>query len=676
MRQRSWLLFAVLAASSFARAGDGSVFVNEFHYDNAGTDEGEAIEVAGPAGTSLNGWSLVLYNGSNGLSYATLPLAGSIPDTCGGFGALTFDAPGLQNGSPDGFALVDGTDVVQFLSYEGSFTAANGPASGAASTNVGVSEPSDSPIGQSLQLTGTGTVAADFTWQAPAASSFDGCNPGQIFQGGIDLPPDVAGIVPTDGANNVSTLPTITVTFTEPVLVATGALTLSCAASGNVGLTVQGSGASRTAAPLTALQNLESCTFAVIGSGVTDLDGPPDAMQANATSTFTTQADLAPTVAAVSPAADAGNVAITANLQVTFSEPVTTQTGWLQLSCSESGPRALDISGGPQTFHADPAGDLAGMETCTATVLAAQIVDQDGTLDAMAVDYSWSFGTAAGLGGYYDPVDASSPANLRTTLHAVIHDHSRYPYTDSTTDTWDILEQADQDPADSSRILDVYKNAVYPKQGGGNSFYDREHTWPKSYGFPDNTSTSYPHTDTHMLMLSTTSYNGARGNKPYGPCTSGCTDYATDVNNGQGGPGQANRTNVSRWETWIGKRGDVARALLYMDVRYEGGTHGITGASEPDLVLTDNAALIQTTGSNTSGTAYMGLLTTILEWHAQDPVSPQELLRNEVIQSYQGNRNPFVDHPEWANCLHLGECETTGDEIFAHGFENAPPRPD
>ena len=112
MRQRSWLLFAVLAASSFARAGDGSVFVNEFHYDNAGTDEGEAIEVAGPAGTSLNGWSLVLYNGSNGLSYATLPLAGSIPDTCGGFGALSFDAPGF----PTATALRWSTALMSFSS--------------------------------------------------------------------------------------------------------------------------------------------------------------------------------------------------------------------------------------------------------------------------------------------------------------------------------------------------------------------------------------------------------------------------------------------------------------------------------------------------------------------------------------------------------------------------------
>jgi hypothetical protein len=69
------------------------VFVNEIHYDNAGADTGEAIEVAGPAGTSLNGWSLVLYNGNGGAVYQTTPLSGTIPDQDGGFGTLSFPYP-------------------------------------------------------------------------------------------------------------------------------------------------------------------------------------------------------------------------------------------------------------------------------------------------------------------------------------------------------------------------------------------------------------------------------------------------------------------------------------------------------------------------------------------------------------------------------------------------------
>ena len=120
-----------------AQAVGPPVFINEIHYDNTGTDAGEAIEIAGPAGTDLSGWTLVLYNGANGLSYTTTALSGTIPNQQGGFGTLSFTYPtnGLQNGSPDGIALVDNTGtVVQFLSYEGTFVAVGGPADGRART--------------------------------------------------------------------------------------------------------------------------------------------------------------------------------------------------------------------------------------------------------------------------------------------------------------------------------------------------------------------------------------------------------------------------------------------------------------------------------------------------------------------------------------------------------------
>ena len=94
--------------------------------------------------------------------------------------------------------------------------------------------------------------------------------------------------------------------------------------------------------------------------------------------------------------------------------------------------------------------------------------------------------------GYYGTVDDSSAAALRSTLHALIDDHQRFPYTSSSTDTWTILEAADQDPSNSGRILDVYKNASYSKAGGGNSNYNREHTWPNSYGFPNDGADNYP----------------------------------------------------------------------------------------------------------------------------------------------------------------------------------------
>lgn len=270
--------------------------------------------------------------------------------------------------------------------------------------------------------------------------------------------------------------------------------------------------------------------------------------------------------------------------------------------------------------------------------------------------------------GTYSSVDTSSPAALRQTLHAVIKDHTRFPYTAGTTDTWDILNAASEDPFNPNNILDVYRNQSLQKQPGGNSSYDREHTWPNSYGFANDGAGNYPYTDCHMLFPCYQGYNSLRGNKPYRFCSSSCAEEVTVLTNGTGGgagvyPGNSNWTastpTLGTWETWIGRRGDVARAQLYADVRYEGGFHGVTGFAEPDLILTDDTTLIAAsdTGSNLA-VAYMGILSDILQWHQQDPPDDWERRRVDVVASYQGNRNPFVDHPEWVDCIFSGSCST------------------
>jgi DNA/RNA endonuclease G (NUC1) len=147
----------------------------EIHYDNFGTDAGEAIEIEGPAGTALTDWSVVLYNGNGGASYNTRALSGTITDMCDGRGvvALAYPQDGIQNGGPDGFALINASgQVVEFLSYEGTFAATDGPAAGMTSTDIGVAEASSTPVGQSLQRSAAGA------WQAPAAASFGTCNGG------------------------------------------------------------------------------------------------------------------------------------------------------------------------------------------------------------------------------------------------------------------------------------------------------------------------------------------------------------------------------------------------------------------------------------------------------------------------------------------------------------------
>jgi len=267
---------------------------------------------------------------------------------------------------------------------------------------------------------------------------------------------------------------------------------------------------------------------------------------------------------------------------------------------------------------------------------------------------------------YYQRVDVSDADALRRSLHEAIDDHRRYPYTSGGTDTWDILELAQEDPSDPENVITVYLNASYPKAGGGNDLYNREHTWPSSYGFPDDNGGNYPFADCHLLFLANDSYNTSRGNTLFRYCDATCQQRPTEPNDGRGGgaggyPGDSNwraGTNVSgTWEVWWGRRGDVARALLYADVRYEGGLHGASGRQEPDLILCDDEQLIgaSATGLN-EPVAYMGMLSALLSWHREDPVDDRELLRNEVVFSFQGNRNPFVDHPEWADCVFEGRC--------------------
>ncbi|MEL7006629.1 MAG: hypothetical protein AAFN93_28475, partial [Bacteroidota bacterium] len=82
-----------------------SVFINEIHYDNSGTDENEGVEIAGPAGTDLSTFSLVAYNGNGGSAYSTVNLSGILADQSNGFGTSFFSISGLQNGAPDGISL-------------------------------------------------------------------------------------------------------------------------------------------------------------------------------------------------------------------------------------------------------------------------------------------------------------------------------------------------------------------------------------------------------------------------------------------------------------------------------------------------------------------------------------------------------------------------------------------
>lgn len=144
-----------------------------------GTDAGEFVEVSGPADLSLTGYFLVLYNGGTGAIDFTVPLTGSIDNEgASGFGAVAFDTADIQNGSPDGVALFKGTTLIEFLSYEGSFTATGTGAAAGTSTDIGVSEDPAPAVGQSLQKTENIIIGR---WQGPLSASKGFLNNGKML---------------------------------------------------------------------------------------------------------------------------------------------------------------------------------------------------------------------------------------------------------------------------------------------------------------------------------------------------------------------------------------------------------------------------------------------------------------------------------------------------------------
>ena len=175
--------------------GLGKIWINEIHYDDngAGGDTNEGFEVAGPAGTDLSEYTVYHYNGSGGATYDTTPLTGTIDNEIDNHGAVWFGGPRnyMQNGAPDGLALVHvgagNTNLLQFISYEGDFIGTAGPADGIGSTDIGVSEPSTTPVGESLQLTGRGDGYVDFMWIGPTNHSRGLLNAGQSIRIGSTI---------------------------------------------------------------------------------------------------------------------------------------------------------------------------------------------------------------------------------------------------------------------------------------------------------------------------------------------------------------------------------------------------------------------------------------------------------------------------------------------------------
>lgn len=239
------------------------------------------------------------------------------------------------------------------------------------------------------------------------------------------------------------------------------------------------------------------------------------------------------------------------------------------------------------------------------------------------------------ISGYYQTAFNSSDAVLKQKLHLIIRNHTAYSYTSSSTDVWDILKQTDRDTLNADNVILIYsgRSVDAAQEYNGGQGWNREHVWAKSRG--DFGTSTGAGTDVHHLRPCDISVNSTRNNRNFDDCVS-CVNVVDDGYH----TGSKRDANLWTFEPPDEVKGDVARMIFYMAVRYEGS------GNEPDLELTNTLL------SKTSKDPLQASLTTLLEWHRNDPVSDWERNRNEVIYTkFQKNRNPFIDYPELAEHL-------------------------
>ena len=311
-----------------------------------------------------------------------------------------------------------------------------------------------------------------------------------------------------------------------------------------------------------------------------------------------------------------------------------------------SGPNALDGESSNATAStAFPAGTFAGGSGSgggsgggsgdgSLAGVCFNCPDLDKVADASVFDDATYYAAAIA------EVNAGSSASVvKSALNGIIsQDHKTLTYSEA----WTALTETDEDPANSDNVILFYSGWSLPKLSNGSGSqssdpdnWNREHSWPNSHGFNSDSFEAY--VDIHHLRPTDISINSSRGN--------------LDFDNSDSPLGEApeNRIDGDSFEPRDAVKGDVARMMFYMDTRYEGGGSDVT----PDLVLVDELT--------SSGEARLGRLCRLIEWHNADPVDATETNRHNTIYEYQGNRNPFVDHPEWVDLLFgSGTCSDGG----------------
>ncbi|MER6520184.1 endonuclease [Streptomyces sp. NPDC001553] len=266
---------------------------------------------------------------------------------------------------------------------------------------------------------------------------------------------------------------------------------------------------------------------------------------------------------------------------------------------------------------------------CAAGLAAASLVLIPATASAGSqrtaaphADAPAAAGAAAAYDDYYAPAQGKTGAALKTALHGIIKTQTKVSYDG----VWNALKVTDQDPANPNNVILVYSGRSQSKtsNGGGANAWNREHVWAKSHG--DFGTATGPGTDLHHLRPEDVTVNSTRGNKDFDKGGSPVSEASGSF------------TDSDSFEPRDAVKGDVARMLLYMAVRYD-GEDGFA-----NLELNDKV--------NNGSAPSMGRISVLKQWSLQDPPDAFEQRRNQVIfDTYQHNRNPFIDHPEWVGSI-------------------------
>lgn len=235
---------------------------------------------------------------------------------------------------------------------------------------------------------------------------------------------------------------------------------------------------------------------------------------------------------------------------------------------------------------------------------------------------------------YYSSCYGLSGNELNQELSNIIDNHIYYSYSQVK----DILRLSDEDPQNQDNIILVYTgNSINKESFASNNeqdFWNREHVWPKSHGsFGPSDEYSIPaFTDVHNLKPSDASINSYRSDKDFE--NGGDIVFNGNIITNCFGTSQT-------FEPREDVKGDIARIIFYMDIRYNGGEN------ELSLDIVDYL------------TSYpdpeIGVLSTLIDWHENDPPDDFESRRNDIIFSYQQNRNPFIDFPQLVDLIYVNQ---------------------